>query len=66
MRQADQTQLRFLGTGCAEPSKYRAASAIHVQLKNGYGILMDAGEGSFGQMVQYYGHCEARRQVSSK
>ena len=61
----DSTQIRFLGTGCAEPSKYRSASAIHVQLKNGRGILLDAGEGSYGQMVRYYGNQEARQQVRS-
>ena len=60
---ADSTQIRFLGTGCAEPSKYRSSSAVHVQLHNGYGVLLDAGEGAYGQMVQYYGECEAREQV---
>ena len=64
VRQADPTQLRFLGTGCAEPSKYRAASAIHLQLKNGFGILFDAGEGTYGQMVRYYGQVEAKEQVN--
>ena len=65
IRQEDPTQLRFLGTGCAEPSKYRAASGIHLQLKNRYGILIDAGEGSFGQMVKYYGAQQAAKQASA-
>ena len=63
MDACDSTQLTFLGTGCAEPSKYRGSSAIHLCLKNGRGLLLDAGEGAFGQMVRCYGASEARKQV---
>jgi len=59
----DPTQVRFLGTGCAEPSKYRGSSAIHLQTRGGWGLLMDAGEGAFGQMVKCYGLQDARKQV---
>ena len=45
----------FLGTGCAEPSKYRAASAILLRDEEGIGaskssILLDCGEGCLGAM----------------
>lgn len=64
MREAgDKSQVRFLGTGCAEPSKYRGSSAIHVVCGNGSGLLMDAGEGAFGQMLRHYGFKGAREQV---
>ncbi len=63
LEQEDPSQIRFLGTGCAEPSKYRGSSAIHLQTRSGWGLLMDAGEGAFGQMVKCYGIHNARRQV---
>ena len=33
--QHDRGQLLFLGTGCAEPSKYRGSSGIHLRFHNG-------------------------------
>ena len=33
--QHDAGQLLFLGTGCAEPSKYRGSSGIHLRFHNG-------------------------------
>ncbi|KAL0053601.1 hypothetical protein WJX82_008144 [Trebouxia sp. C0006] len=59
------TQLNFLGTGSAEPSKYRGASAIHIRLDSGWGVLLDAGEGSWGSLVRMYGHKAAFDQVNS-
>ncbi|PRP87102.1 zinc phosphodiesterase ELAC protein 2 isoform 1 [Planoprotostelium fungivorum] len=47
-------QLTFLGTGSASPSKYRNVSSIYVQLPLG-GLLMDAGEGSYGQLYRNFG-----------
>lgn len=49
------TRLLFLGTGCAEPSKYRGASAILLQLAGGSGILMDCGEGTVGGLTRALG-----------
>ena len=53
----------FLGTGCAEPSKYRAASAILLRDKEEGGaskssILLDCGEGCLGAMRRYLGREE--------
>ena len=55
--------LLFLGTGCAEPSKYRGASALHLRAAPGAGLLLDAGEGAWGALVRHYGRRGARRQV---
>jgi len=53
----------FLGTGCAEPSKYRAASAILLRDEEEGGaskssMLLDCGEGCLGAMRRYLGHEE--------
>ncbi|GIL54053.1 hypothetical protein Vafri_9612 [Volvox africanus] len=57
----------FLGTGCAEPSKYRGASAVLVM---GLGptrgsLLIDAGEGTYGSMVRWLGPRGAMEKVAS-
>eukprot|EP00951_Prasinocladus_malaysianus_P022645 scaffold190370_cov24-Prasinocladus_malaysianus.AAC.1 len=47
-------EVAFLGTGSAEPSKYRGPSAIHVRLE--YGSMMaDAGENTLGQLERAHG-----------
>lgn len=43
--------INFLGTGCAIPSKYRNVSGVLVQLQRG-ALLIDAGEGTWAQMVR--------------
>jgi hypothetical protein len=55
----------FLGTGSAEPSKYRGASGIHVRLEGGQGVLLDCGEGTLGAMCRLYGVRGAARQVAA-
>jgi len=45
----------FLGTGSSVPSKYRNVSCILVETAPDNFILMDCGEGSFGQMVRLFG-----------
>ena len=35
------------------------------RLSNGHGVLLDAGEGTWGQMVAHYGHKQAQAYVSS-
>lgn len=52
-----------MGTGCAEPSAYRGGSALHVRLRDGRGLLLDAGEGALGQLVRHYGPAGATKQV---
>ena len=44
----------FLGTGSAIPSKYRNVTSIHVELPSGRSILLDAGEGTYGQLWRQF------------
>jgi ribonuclease Z len=72
-------EIVFLGTGSAEPSKYRGASAVYVCL-DGYecvrgeirwrqdhvpGFLLDCGEGTWGQLVRHLGPTQALKVVLS-
>lgn len=45
----------FLGTGSSIPSKTRNTSAIAVQIDEDRSMLMDCGEGTFCQLVRFYG-----------
>ena len=44
--------LLFLGTGSAEPSKYRGGSAMLLTLAPGAALMMDCGEGAAGQLLR--------------
>lgn len=55
----------FLGTGSAEPSKYRGASAILLRLSCGQSVLMDCGEGALGALCRAHGTAAALRHVAS-
>jgi ribonuclease Z len=51
-------QVIFLGTGAAVPSKYRNVSSTYVQFGSGerfHGVLLDAGEGTLGQLLRRFG-----------
>jgi len=52
----------MLGTGSSVPSKYRNVTGILVETEPDSWILLDCGEGTFGQMVRLYG-LERTRQV---
>jgi len=70
-----QSRLFFLGTGAAVPTKYRNVSGILLRLcrhrvvstpasatnAETVDILMDAGEGTYSQLVQLFGITEALR-----
>ena len=60
-------ELLFLGTGSAEPSRYRGSSAILIKRAarstDEGNVLLDAGEGCAGAMKRYLGHDEARRAI---
>jgi hypothetical protein len=45
-------ELVFLGTGSAVPSKYRNVSAILLRLPRHGALMLDCGEGSYGQLVR--------------
>ena len=44
-----------LGTGSALPSKYRNVSSTHLAIPGLGGILLDAGEGTLGQLRRRFG-----------
>ncbi|KAL0960609.1 hypothetical protein HGRIS_005641 [Hohenbuehelia grisea] len=44
-----------LGTGSALPSKYRNVSSTLIQIPNWGNILLDAGEGTWGQLSRQFG-----------
>ncbi|CAH2980475.1 unnamed protein product [Chilo suppressalis] len=45
----------FLGTGSCIPSKTRNTSAIVVHIDDNRSVLLDCAEGTFGQIVRFYG-----------
>lgn len=51
----DPVDILFLGTGSATPSKYRNQSGTYVNIRGWGGFLLDAGEGSFGQLSRHFG-----------
>ncbi|KAG7670989.1 hypothetical protein Ndes2526A_g01222 [Nannochloris sp. 'desiccata'] len=56
----------FLGTGSAEPSQHRGASAIYLNPGNGHaGFLLDCGEGCYGQLVRFHGPQGASALISN-
>jgi hypothetical protein len=49
--------------GCAEPSKYRASSAIYVNLFANGGLMLDAGGGTWTEMTRAFGHTAAEEKL---
>ena len=49
-------EIVFLGTGAAIPSKYRNVTGIHLNRFGLGSLLLDCGEGTWGQLVRRYGH----------
>ncbi len=58
----DDITVTTLGTGSASPSKHRNVACIHLDIPGLGGILMEAGEGSLGQLRRRFGP-EGVRQV---
>ena len=56
----DRLLVCMLGTGCAVPSKHRAPAAIYLHAFSRGGVLLDAGEGSLGQLHALLGPEGAR------
>ena len=61
--QPGDVELVFLGTGSSMPAKYRNVSGLFLDSKNKGGVLIDCGEGSFGQLCRAYGAETAREKV---
>jgi len=49
------TEVSFLGTGAAMPGKHRNVSSYHVNVASRCGVLLDCGEGTFGQLWRMHG-----------
>lgn len=47
----------FLGTGASIPSKYRNVSSTLINMSDQGSILLDCGEGTYGQLYRHYGKC---------
>ena len=50
-----QLEIVFLGTGAAMPSSYRNVTGIYLDFFNLGAMLMDCGEGTYGQLRRRYG-----------
>lgn len=61
----DQLEVSFLGTGAAVPSKYRNVTSIYLDFFKKGSLLLDCGEGSYGQLVRRYGQ-EGAKQALQK
>ncbi|XP_036147480.1 ribonuclease Z, mitochondrial isoform X2 [Monomorium pharaonis] len=48
----------MLGTGSSVPSKVRNTSSILMRIDQSHSMLLDCGEGTFGQIVKNYGKSE--------
>eukprot|EP00873_Tetraselmis_striata_P001973 jgi/Tetstr1/422237/TSEL_013089.t1 len=57
-------EVAFLGTGSAEPSKYRGPSAIHLRLPAA-SLLLDCGENTIGQLRRAHGSAGAAAEVAA-
>jgi len=55
-------EITFLGTGAAIPSKYRNVSSILCRFDQG-AVMLDAGEGTFTQLVRRFGMTGAQQLV---
>lgn len=55
----------FFGTGSAIPNKTRNTSAILVEVRENKFIVLDCGEGTYGQMVRFFGEKKCRHVLSN-
>lgn len=59
------TTVRFLGTGAALPGKRRNVSSTMLDLHARGSVLLDCGEGTWGQLVRLFGRDDAQRAVAN-
>lgn len=59
------TAVRFFGTGACLPGKHRNVSSAMIDMFGRGGILLDCGEGTWGQMVRQFGLERAQRVLCS-
>lgn len=58
-RETEFPKILFLGTGSCIPNKTRNVSSILIHSSPDACILLDCGEGTWGQMIRFYGEEEA-------
>jgi len=51
-------EITFLGTGSSIPSKIRNVSGILVRLRQDQWVILDCGEGTYGQIYRFYGRSQ--------
>lgn len=51
----EELEVVFLGTGASIPSKYRNVTGLYLHRFGAGGLLLDCGEGTYGQLVRRYG-----------
>ncbi|KAL0084877.1 beta-lactamase-like protein [Phycomyces blakesleeanus] len=61
----DDVEVITLGTGSAIPSKYRNVSATLVKIPDYGSLLLDAGEGTFGQMMRICGQNKLAEELNA-
>ncbi|XP_073997191.1 ribonuclease Z [Rhodnius prolixus] len=54
-KDSEYPNLVFLGTGSCIPNKARNTSAILINLSENKSMLLDCGEGTYGQLVRHFG-----------
>ncbi|CAO3608173.1 unnamed protein product [Cunninghamella echinulata] len=60
----DDIQVITLGTGSSIPSKYRNVSATLIKIPRFGSFLLDAGEGTYGQMLRYFGQDNIEKEIN--
>jgi ribonuclease Z len=60
----DFPKLLFLGTGSSIPNKTRNTSGMLLEVDENRVIILDCGEGTFGQIIRFYGHDKAYQILS--
>lgn len=58
-------ELIFTGTGSAVPCKHRNVTGIYLRMNNGNSILLDVGEGTFGQLLRSWKSTLSSNQTSA-
>lgn len=61
--QPDELEITFLGTGSAIPSKYRNVTGIYLDFFDRGSMILDCGEGSYGQLIRRLGRQGAEEAV---
>ncbi|XP_074040729.1 ribonuclease Z isoform X2 [Leptinotarsa decemlineata] len=58
-------KILFLGTGSCIPNKTRNTSGILVTLSDSQNIILDCGEGTYGQIVRFFGSDQADKVLAN-